>query len=266
MSELTRPDGPTPHASVNAHLAALQSALRRTLGDRLLGLYLDGSLALGDFDQDSDIDFVAVLDNEIVADSAQFAALQTLHDALAQLDTPWAVQLEGSYLSARAVRRHDPALVLHPNLERGAGERLKIAAHDAAWDVHRWVLRERGIVLAGPPTRALIDPVSPEQLRNAMRAGRDWLRQLLTTPGQIASRGYQSYIVLTVCRMRYTLALGAVVSKPAAARWAQAELGEPWAGLIARAWISRGAPGGAPDPDELERTLALIQVTLPALQ
>ncbi len=262
MSERTRADGPTPHASVNAHLAALQSALRRTLGDRLLGLYLDGSLALGDFDQDSDIDFVAVLDNEIAADSAQFATLQTLHDTLAQLDTPWAVQLEGSYLSARALRKHDPALVLHPNLERGAGECLKIAAHDAAWDVHRWVLRERGIVLAGPPTRALIEPVSPEKLRNAMRAGRDWLRQLLTKPGQIASRGYQSYIVLTVCRMRYTQALGAVVSKPAAARWAQASLGEPWAGLIERAWAGRSQPDQPPDAGDLQLTLGMIQAAL----
>lgn len=256
MSELT------PHASVNAHVAALHAAMREVLGARLLGLYLDGSLALGDFDADSDIDFVAVLSEPVPGDSPLFTQLRTMHDQLATRDTPWAVQLEGSYLSARALRRHDPALIWHPNIERGEGERLKMAEHGAVWDVHRFVLREHGLTVAGPPPGTLIDPVQPEQLRTAMRAGAPWLEGLLIAPERVTSRGYQSYIVLTQCRMRYTMAHGAIVSKPAAARWAQAMLGEPWAGLIARAWIGRSAPGGPPEPEDLALSLALAHETL----
>ncbi len=42
---------------------------------------------------------------------------------------------------------------------------------------------------------------------------------------------------LTMCWVLYTLAFGAVVSKPVAAHWAQGVLGEPWAALIGRALV-----------------------------
>ncbi len=252
-------DTPTPHAQVNALIRQLQTAINTVQGERLIGLYLDGSLALGDFDADSDIDFVAVLTKDVGGDSDVFHQLRDMHDAIARLDTPWAIQVEGSYLSAQALRRHDPVLAQHPNIERGQGEHLKMVAHKASWDVHRWVMRKCGIVLFGPPPQELIDPVDPEQLRAAMRDLRVWLQQLLNTPSQIASRGYQSYVVLTICRMRYTLAHGVIVTKPAAARWAQDSLGEPWAGLIERAWAGRSQPNQPPDAADLQLTLAMIQ-------
>ena len=106
--------------TVNAMVTALLSGVQAVLGPRLLGLYLDGSLALGDFDADSDIDFIAVLEGDVTVD--EFAALQAMHHRLAALDSPWATELEGSYLSSAALRRHDPASPAFPNLERGRTE------------------------------------------------------------------------------------------------------------------------------------------------
>ena len=37
------------------------------------------------------------------------------------------------------------------------------------WPIHRHILREQGVVLAGPPPRTLIDPVQPDELREAVR-------------------------------------------------------------------------------------------------
>ncbi len=252
----------TVNSAVNALIGELQSSIHAIIGADLIGLYLDGSLALGDFDADSDIDFVAVVTDDIPRDSERFVALHAMHERITILDTPWAIQLEGSYISARGLRRHDPALTWHPNIERGRGERLKMTDHDALWVVHRQVLREHGIVLAGPHPRDLIDPVDPEQLRSAMHAGMPWLAIFLHEPTKITSRGYQSYLVLTVCRMRYTLAHNTVVSKPVAARWAQATLGEPWSGLIARAWSGRSNPDQPVDASEISATLAFIRMTL----
>ena len=107
MTEGKRP--PTPHASVNAFVAELLRRLNTQLGDELLGLYVDGSLALGDFDEHSDVDFVAVTRRPIAQQA--FERLQTMHDELARLDSPtlfWKLQLSHRH-SRRTSDRGWPA-------------------------------------------------------------------------------------------------------------------------------------------------------------
>ncbi len=257
---------PTPYPDVNDMIRKLFAQAQAVLGEHLVGMYLDGSLTSGDFDADSDIDFVVVCDDALMGElettEELFGSLRDMHDRLAQIDSPWAIQLEGSYISQHALRRYDPEHCLYPNIERGIGERLKPVRHDEMWDVHRYVLRERGIALFGPEARALIDPVSPDRLREAMRPVLDgWASSILSDPALITHRGYQSYIVLTLCRILYTLENGAVVSKPTAARWAKETLGERWAPLIERAWAGRHGPGGgtAPLDGEVQETMAMIR-------
>jgi hypothetical protein len=147
-------------------------------------------------------------------------------------------------------------------MERGRGERLKLVAHDETWDVHRSVLRERGIVMLGPPAHTLIDPVSPEQLRSVMRSLLSgWAARILADPDQIKARGYQSYVVLSLCRILYTLQHGTIVAKPVAAAWARENLDSSWHGLIERAWEGRSQPGLEADPGDLAQTLELIRYT-----
>jgi predicted nucleotidyltransferase len=252
---------PTPYPEVNALLHELLKGVQTILGNRFVGMYLDGSLASDDFDQDSDIDFVVVTDEEIPGH--RYAALQAMHDRLAATDSPWAIQLEGFYLSRRAVQRHDPAHPMHPNIERGPGERLKMVRHDEGWVIHRYVLREKGITLAGPAPQSLIDPVLPRQLQQAMLTILPgWAAPILQDPDPIKYRGGQSYIVLTICRVLYTLQHGAVASKPAAARWAQETLDERWAPLIERTWSGRHNPGLKASPDEVNETVEFVRYAL----
>ncbi len=254
-------DALAPYPEVAALLSELLESVRAVLGNHFVGMYLDGSLTSGDFDRDHDIDFVVVTDVDI-ADSL-FSALQTMHDRIATIDSWCAIQLEGSYISQHALRRYDPAHALHPNIERGRGERLKMIEHDEAWAVHRYVLRERGITLAGPAPQTLIDPVAPADLRQAMLKTLDgWAASILDNPAQMKPRGYQSYIVLTLCRVLYTLHYGAVASKPVAMRWAQETLGSRWAALIERAWAGRHNSGLEASPDDVNGTLEFIRYAL----
>ena len=56
---MTLQTDPTPYADINALLDRLFEGMRAVLGEKLIGLYLFGSLAVGDFDYgSSDIDFV----------------------------------------------------------------------------------------------------------------------------------------------------------------------------------------------------------------
>jgi predicted nucleotidyltransferase len=258
---MTNATHPTPYADVNTMLAELVSGVTSVLGDRIVGIYLDGSLASGDFDESSDIDFVVVTEDEV--SEASFLKLQAMHAQLSAIDSPWAIQLEGSYLSRRAVRHHDPANAPYPNIERGQSERLKLVEHESSWVIHRHILWERGIVIQGPAPHTLIDPVSPDELRQAMaEVLRSWATHLLDEPAQMSSRGYQSYVVLSLCRILYTLEFGAVVSKRVAANWAQQTLDERWGLLIVRAWQGRQHPGESALPDDVSRTQDLIRFAL----
>ena len=67
-----------------------------------------------------------------------------------------------------ALRRFDPNDNLHPHLDRGNGETLHMMRHESDWIIQRHILRERGIVVTGPDPQTLIDPVSPDELRQAV--------------------------------------------------------------------------------------------------
>jgi hypothetical protein len=252
---------PTAYPEVNALLKELLMNIQAVLGSHFIGMYLDGSLTSGDFDQASDIDFVVITDEDISGDL--FLALQAMHDRIATIDSIWAIQLEGSYISQHAIRTYDPAHALHPNIERGEGERLKMAVHDEPWAIHRYVLHQRGIVITGPDPQTLIDPVTEDELRRAMQPQLEgWAAHFLDHPEDINFRGYQSYIVLSLCRILYTLKFGSVVSKLTAARWAKETLGEDWLPLIERAWIGRNKSYLPLEPEDVRGTLNFIRYSL----
>jgi hypothetical protein len=217
-------------------------------------MYLDGSLGLGDFEPDkSDIDFVAVTDGEVSAET--FQSLRRMHDHIAAGPSKWAKELEGSYIAQHALR-NERRPTAHPYIDRGST--LAIVHQECGyWIIHRHMLREHGVVLAGPPPRTLIDPVQPDELREAVRGVlRKWWMPMLVDGPLLQNSFYRCYAVLTMSRMLYTIRHATIVSKPVAARWAEAALEPRWTPLIraALAW-SRDLP-----PD-LNETLAYIRYT-----
>lgn len=249
---------PTPFPDVNALLAALLSGAETILGRRFVGMYLHGSLAIGDFDPDrSDIDFAVVTDGELPADT--ISALSAMHHAIGASDLPWKTNYEGSYIPLEAIRRYDPGRSLHPAVCVDGS--FGLDRHGSEWIIQRHILREWGIALAGPEPTTLIDPVSPDDLRQATRGVlREWWAPQVENPFRLQDSEYQAYAVLTMCRARYTLETGTVASKPVAARWAQGRLGSRWRGLIDRALAWRH--GG--DMDCFADAVELIRLTVSA--
>ncbi|MGI9167769.1 MAG: aminoglycoside adenylyltransferase domain-containing protein [Pyrinomonadaceae bacterium] len=242
-------------------LFELLSGVQTILRSRFIGLYLFGSLASGDFDRDSDVDFIVVSENEISPDL--FSALQGMHARIATIDSWCATQLDGSYISRHALRRYDPANAVHPHIDRDVGESLRMMQHDSDWIIQRQGLREQGLVVAGPALHTLIDPVLPRELRQAvLDLLHGWLAPMIDDPAPLKTRGYQSYIVLTLCRMLYTLEFGTIVSKRAAAHSAQGTLDERWIPLIERACLGRQTPRVKTEADDVNSTLELIRYVL----
>lgn len=209
----------------------LLQSVQAILGSQFVGMYLYGSLAIGGFDpRTSDIDFLVVTHGALSLEAT--AALNEMHASLLADGSHWAQELEGSYIPLCDIRRHNPQHAPHPHLERGCSA-LVADQSDDDWVIHRHVLCEQGVVLAGPPARELIDPVAPEELRSALLSlMRCWWTPMITDPARLHDLGYRCYAVQTMCRMLYTLQFNAVVPKQAAAQWAKEQLDSRWSPLI----------------------------------
>ena len=259
--EKWNPITPTRHPDVNEILDLLLDNAREILKGQLIGMYLFGSLANGDFDKNSDIDILIVTKSKITDE--MFSALYAMHERISIVDSPWAVQLEVSYIPVGALRRHDPSNNKHPHLDRDKGEKLRIMHHDSDWIIQRFILRERGLTVVGPEPKLLIDPVSADDMKRAVvDIMNGWIKGFLDDPGILESRGYQSFTVLTLCRILHTYEHGTIVTKPVAAEWAKKTLDGKWIPLIERAWIGRRNPGTKSDPEDLEQTLDFIRFSL----
>ncbi len=255
---------PTPYPDVNVVLHDLLASIQAILGHHFRGMYLSGSLALGDFAAyRSDIDYVVVTDADLSGDL--LLALRAMHVGFNASDSPWATEVEAAYIPHDALRRYDPAHARHPHIERGAGATLDMDHLGSDWIIQRYILREHGVIVVGPDPRTVIDPVSAQDLRQSVATLMNtWWGPMRDDPAPLFRHniGYQVYAVLTMCRILYTRDVGAVVSKPVAARWARGMADGRWDTLIERALAWRKDGQIVPSDDDVNETLALIQYTL----
>lgn len=253
---------PTPYADVNDALRDLLAGVRAALDMRFVGMYLTGSLALGDFDPaTSDIDLVVVTGDALPANLVE--PLREMHERFAAGDSPWAGKVEAVYIPRNALRRAAPDDALYPQVEKDRD--LFVDQLESGWIVQCYILREHGVTLAGPDPRTLLDPLDPDALRRAvLPIPVIWLGLAYHDPAWLAwlrERANQAFVALTLCRLLYTLDTGRVASKPGAARWAQQALGAHWAGLLARSLAGQPDSGPIPDSD-LAATVSLIGYTV----
>ena len=155
---------PTKYPEINKILELLLSSASRVLGSQLTGMYLYGSLSSGDFDlETSDIDFLIVTTSTL--SNKTIAELESMHHQIWTSGLKWAAKLEESYIPKRDIRRHNPHSAPCPTVNEG---KFYLDKRGSDWIIQRHVIREQGIVLAGPEPKTLIDPVSPEDIRRSV--------------------------------------------------------------------------------------------------
>lgn len=242
---------------MNVAVLEHRNALRALLGDRLVGLYLHGSLALGDFDPaTSDVDLLVATRDELL--EADLAAVRTWHEAFDAGPSPWATEVEVSYLPVDALRRYDPARSYYAHVGRG-GEGLLIHRYDSDWVIQLHILREHSLAVLGPAPTALVDPVMVEDRHAAARAlARRWLPELLAAPTERFHRGYQVFVVLSMCRILHTAATGDAASKRRAAAWALANVPERFYPVVEDALVWCKADSPAIRVEQVEQMRALV--------
>ena len=228
----------TPYPDVNEVLNLLLLNVKEILKAQFVGIYLYGSLSSGDFNPEtSDVDFLAVTAESL--SGARIAQLKSMHDHLWSSGLKQAERLEGAYVPKELIRRHDSNGKPCPTINEG---KFYVASLGSDWIIQRHVVREYGIVLEGPDPKTLIEFVSADEIREAVRGIlNEWWFPMLDDPSWLRQHqsNYHGYTVITMCRALHALWHGTIVSKPVAVRWAEENLGSQWHRLIEQAVASQ---------------------------
>ena len=198
------------------YLDKLTNRLREVLGDELVGVYVGGSFALGDYDRSrSDLDVCAVTRAPTAPETALEIVAAIRHEAL---PSP-AQGLEFVLYPLEVVRAGGVEPGFDLNLNSGSGlpfrADLEPVAGEAHWfAIDRSVLASHGVALAGPPSSTLFRSIGRAQL----------LPQLAETLRWFLREGSPSEdAVLNACRAVHYAREGTWTSKHAAGEWAGIE-------------------------------------------
>ena len=243
---------PEAHALLPALMAEIVAALEPE--PQLLGLYLYGSLATGDFTPGvSDVDLLAVTDGPVTEEI--IARLRIMHAEIEARFPHWRDRIEVIYVPRQALATFRTEFsdigVISP------GEPLHIPSAGIDWLMNWHQVRHGGKVVTGPPAETFVPDTSVEEYVAAVRdhaaAFGEWMPDMRTAR-------QQSYAVLTLCRALYTVRHGHGTSKADAATWLAADMPE-YAPLLAQAL--RWREGAPVDPAAAERaypeTLRVVQ-------
>jgi len=253
----------TSNSELNAVLHELVKSVQEVLRDNFISAYLQGSFAIGDWDNDSDVDLTVVTEHDL--SEGDLLALQAMHARIYNLESEWAKHLEGSYFPKMIIKCGDPAKKELWYLDN-TYDKLVRSNHDNTLVV-RWVVREYGIPLKGVVPKELIDPVYADDLRQEMLATmHEWAEEIFTGKWAMTNRWAQPFAVISYCRMLHSLHTGRIASKLSGAQWAKTTLDNRWAGLIQRAWEERPNPSlkvrQTADPGEVKSTVEFIHFAL----
>jgi Nucleotidyltransferase domain. len=236
----------TPYSALDATLKGHAELLKKALGGNFTGLYLTGSLAIGDFDLTSDIDFIVVTEWQL--SDTDVNEVRKAHMTTCTQDTRWVRHLEYSFFPKPQLLENSS-----PYTEDGANtaeERdlwyfnngsmtVERSGHDNTL-VTRWTVRERGVVVLGPKPATFMQRIQPNDLRREIRDDLiNWGNQIEWFSSTHFNRFHQAFFVLNSCRVLQDLYEGRVTSKLDGVKWAKDHLDPEWIPLIDFCWQER---------------------------
>jgi len=205
-------------------VAELTSLLRDALAERLLGLYLFGSLPAGSYQEGrSDVDLLAVLSEAPGEDD--LPALDALHSGFVARHPEWTERVEVGYIGRGALA----TFAGEPSGQIAAispGEPLHLRHPEYGWVLNWHSACTSGETLFGPPPLELGPEVTADVLRRAITERLDEWAHVIREPWVRYVPAARGYAVVTHCRSLHSLATGEVATKEEAVEWVAARYPE----------------------------------------
>lgn len=221
---------------INELLSYWTSNAQHILRENLLGLYLFGSLTYEDFvPSRSDIDLMAVVKEPLSKNELE--KIKELHFDIEAKFPDWKGRVECSYLPKSLMNEVMPPKQTRPYF--GGSTWYAEADYGNEWLINQHFLYHYSKALVGPSYKTLMAaPPDIQELQMACIRDLKWeWEPKIHDPEWLSNSHYQSYLVLNLCRILYTVQQGKLVSKKVAAAWAKKTYPQ-WQALIeeAEAW------------------------------
>ena len=220
----------TPYRDINEILLFISHNIQNILNNNLVGLYLFGSLTYGDFNpESSDIDLVAIVKNPL--DQHELQLIKKFHQKLAEQNQKWHTRLEYSYTPISMLNSILPPKEPRPYFNSGSF--YEAAPYGNEWIINNYLLYEYGIPLIGEDFKTLTNPINIIEVQKACIRDlfQEWELKM-TDVEWLNNSHYQSYLVLNLCRILFTVSCGSTGSKKTSAEWVKNKFGLPWSILI----------------------------------
>ncbi len=222
----------TQYKKANDVLHALSEGIVKILDNKIIGIYLFGSLTYDDFNpKRSDIDLLVVIKENLSTEDLN--QIKSFHFAIEEKHSEWKERIECSYTPISMFKHKEPVDLHRPYF--GGGIFYPNATYGNEWLINNYLIYHHGITLLGDDFKTLIDPIDIADVQQA--SIRDLFKEWepkISDHEWLQNSHYQSYLVLNLCRILHTVLNGEASSKSISATWVIKQFPE-WTNLIQKA-------------------------------
>lgn len=230
--------------------------LKANLGHLIYGVYIQGSIALNEYDEfKSDIDFITVLNREPTEE--ELSTIISIYNRLRNYDR-YNVS-EGQYTTIDIIScNHNENKKIYPYYADGELKELNNGHIDAT---SLWILDKYGFSIYGHEVESLSINLNLNDLRSQMNynLNKYWLGKINENQELFLEDYWIDFGVLTICRIVYTLENREITSKLKAANYCLTRVDEKWKPIINEAIMVRKDIKYNIFPDKQQRADIAVQ-------
>lgn len=210
----------TKYKEINDLLRQLLLQIQSILANEFVGMYIGGSLASNSFNNEtSDIDCY-IITSKVLSEN-MVRKIEAMHNQFYSNKLKYVKKIEASYIPQKDLLDFDPQ-GMRPYFNEG---RYYLGQYGNNYLIELFVLREKGISIAGPDIKGLIKEISTQNLKAAIQKNLyEYWESNLIDSSKFKRSDYQVFAILTMCRTLYSLETGKITPKIDAAQWAMQRL------------------------------------------